>query len=222
MEGISIQGRSRRVSRSLNLGPGDAVASVAVIEMAQPQGEATAEGPDTGPPPEQLELPGDGTSKKNGATSKPNKSNGASDGKPAARVQAPASKSSAARTKSALSKADAAIRKAGSVEQDGSRHRAGQEGPQEQPWPWQAGQASLTLFRGCASEHSSRDRTRPSSPDPSCSPSYLSTRRANKWTANRPMPTVAPLPISSQIRVRSSSSLSRRAHRWIRHADYRS
>ena len=50
MDGISIQGRSTQGVSVIGLGPGDAVASVATIEMEQPQGAAPAEGPEPDPP----------------------------------------------------------------------------------------------------------------------------------------------------------------------------
>ncbi|HKZ74995.1 MAG TPA: DNA gyrase subunit A, partial [Steroidobacteraceae bacterium] len=95
MEGISIQGRSTQGVSIINLGPGDSVASVAVIEMAQPQGGATAEGPEPGPPPEQLPLPADGAVETNGRSRSAGRTNGASrssDGKPAS-SKAPAAAS---------------------------------------------------------------------------------------------------------------------------------
>jgi DNA gyrase subunit A len=102
MEGISVQGRSTQGVSVINLGAGDAVASIEVIEMAQPQGGATADGPDDGPPPEQLELPGEGEAAKNGAASKGKSRGSQSNGKPAA-----------SKAKAAISKADAAIKKSG-------------------------------------------------------------------------------------------------------------
>jgi DNA gyrase subunit A len=49
MEGISIQGRSTQGVSVIGIGEGDAVGSVATIDMAPPQGSAPAEGPDAGP-----------------------------------------------------------------------------------------------------------------------------------------------------------------------------
>jgi DNA gyrase subunit A len=45
MDGISSQGRATQGVSVISLGPGDAVASVETIDMAQPQEAATAEGP---------------------------------------------------------------------------------------------------------------------------------------------------------------------------------
>jgi DNA gyrase subunit A len=45
MEGISIQGRSTQGVSVIGISEGDAVASVATIDMAGPQGDTTAEGP---------------------------------------------------------------------------------------------------------------------------------------------------------------------------------
>jgi DNA gyrase subunit A len=106
MEGISIQGRSTQGVSVITPGPGDAVASIEVIEMAQPLGGGVeAEGPDAGPPPEQLALPGQEKSGANGKSAKSSRSNGTGE-KPVAAKPAPA------RSKAALKKADAAIRKA--------------------------------------------------------------------------------------------------------------
>ena len=103
MDGIAIQGRSTQGVAVINLGPGDAVASVEVIEMAQPQGGATAEGPaPSEPPASQIPLPVSGKSSGNGQrtsnTPAGGNGKGAKDKKPDAIA--------------ALSKADAAIRKA--------------------------------------------------------------------------------------------------------------
>jgi len=114
MEGISIQGRSTQGVSIINLGPGDTVGSVAVIDMAQLQGGATAEGPEPdGPPPEQLELPGDGAAKTNGRTSSARQSNGGSD-EPAASAK-PIAKSAPASARAAVTKAETAIRKASAI-----------------------------------------------------------------------------------------------------------
>jgi hypothetical protein len=51
VDGISVQGRSTQGVSIIGLAPGDAVASVAVIEMAPEQGAATAEGPAPSEPP---------------------------------------------------------------------------------------------------------------------------------------------------------------------------
>ena len=50
MDGISVQGRSTQGVAIIDPGPGDAVGSVAVIDMMQEQEEATAEGPDPSEP----------------------------------------------------------------------------------------------------------------------------------------------------------------------------
>jgi DNA gyrase subunit A len=62
MDGISIQGRSTQGVSVIGLAPGDTVASVAIIEMEQPQGAATAEGPSpsSGQGPEPAQPAGDG------------------------------------------------------------------------------------------------------------------------------------------------------------------
>jgi DNA gyrase subunit A len=100
MEGIAIQGRSTQGVAVINLGPGDAVASVAVIEMAQQQGGATAEGPAPDEPPaEQMALPAGETSSGNGRRSVGTPSGGNGKGKKTD-------------PRAALSKADAAIAKA--------------------------------------------------------------------------------------------------------------
>jgi hypothetical protein len=100
MEGIAIQGRSTQGVAVINLGPGDAVASVAVIEMAQQQGGATAEGPAPDEPPaEQMALPAGETSSGNGRRSVGTPSGGNGKGKKTD-------------PRAALSKADAAIARA--------------------------------------------------------------------------------------------------------------
>jgi hypothetical protein len=110
MEGISIQGRSTQGVSIITPGPGDAVASIAVIEMAQPLGGGTEAagpdaGPDAGPPPEQLSLPGQEKSGANGKSPKSSRSNGAGKSPVAA-------KTTSARSKAALKKAEGAIRRA--------------------------------------------------------------------------------------------------------------
>ena len=95
MDGISIQGRPTQGVAVVNLGPGDAVASVAVIEMEREQAEASAEGPE----PDQ-----DGAQEKPSAA-KPKASRG---------VKAPEGKAPTptARERAGLAKADDAVRKA--------------------------------------------------------------------------------------------------------------
>ena len=55
MDGISIQGRSTQGVAVINPGPGDAVASVAIIEMDQEQPAASADGPQEAEAPEDQE-----------------------------------------------------------------------------------------------------------------------------------------------------------------------
>jgi DNA gyrase subunit A len=50
IESIRITGRSAQGVSIIGLAPGDSVAAVAIIDMAQPQGAATAEGPEPGEP----------------------------------------------------------------------------------------------------------------------------------------------------------------------------
>jgi DNA gyrase subunit A len=95
MEGISVQGRSTQGVSVITPGPGDAVASIAVIEMAQPLG-GNGQGVDEGPPPEQLSLPGQDSPKSKGSSEK--------DRKPVARI---APKSAAKKAAPARSKAPA-------------------------------------------------------------------------------------------------------------------
>jgi DNA gyrase subunit A len=98
MDSISIQGRSTQGVSVINLGPGDAVASVAVIEMSKEQGAASAEGPqDDGPPEAEAEAGGPPKAAKPKAESKPDTG------------EKPASKNGG---KQAISKADAAMKKA--------------------------------------------------------------------------------------------------------------
>jgi DNA gyrase subunit A len=117
MEGISIQGRPTQGVAVINLAPGDAVASVAVIEMAQPQGAATAEGPGPSEPPEQMPLPEAGKRSGNGrsSTATPAKGNGESNPKSKKPPSAVQPKKANDRGQAALAKADAAMRKANAV-----------------------------------------------------------------------------------------------------------
>jgi DNA gyrase subunit A len=123
MEGISIQGRPTQGVSVIGLAPGDAVASVAVIEMGQQQGAATAEGPQPSTPPaaEEEEKPPKPAAKAK-AAAKPSepaaKATAAAKPKPSAKA-APAPKAKApsagAREQAALGKADAALSKAKAV-----------------------------------------------------------------------------------------------------------
>jgi DNA gyrase subunit A len=117
MEGISIQGRPTQGVAVINLAPGDAVASVAVIEMAQPQGAATAEGPGPSEPPEQMPLPERAKRSGNGrsSTATPAKSNGKSSPKSKTPPSAAQPTKANDRGQAALTKADAAMRKANAV-----------------------------------------------------------------------------------------------------------
>ena len=123
MEGISIQGRLTQGVSVIGLAPGDAVASVAVIEMGQQQGAATAEGPQPSAPPEAEEEKPPKPAAKAKAAAKPSE--------PAAKAKAPPAKpkpsakaapaakpkapSAGAREQAALGKADAALSKAKAV-----------------------------------------------------------------------------------------------------------
>ncbi|MCH8995221.1 MAG: DNA gyrase subunit A [Chloroflexi bacterium] len=134
MDGISIQGRSTQGVAVIGLSPGDAVASVAVIEMAQEQGEASADGPEPAESPgEQQRL--------------------AEANEPAPEAQAPKKTSgkatdtpkqpkagSSARADAALGKADTAMKKAkaaetkakaGANKQDARTQRNGSSGRQK-------------------------------------------------------------------------------------------
>ena len=77
MDGISIQGRSTQGVAVIALGPGDTVAAVALIEMAQSQEAATADGPEPSEPPsEEADKPKQAestekTAKESPATGKP-------------------------------------------------------------------------------------------------------------------------------------------------------
>jgi DNA gyrase subunit A len=97
MEGISVQGRPTQGVSIIAIGPGDAVASVAVIEMQQQQGAAQAEGPGPTEPAQGPEAPPAKTGR--GGRAKPSAGKGAP--KPPAR-----------RSGDALSRADAATRRA--------------------------------------------------------------------------------------------------------------
>ena len=130
MDGISIQGRSTQGVSIISLSPGDAVASVAVIEMAQEQGEASADGPEPAEPPE--EQPRLAKAKEPAPKAK-------ASGKTAdASKQAKAG--SSARADAALGKADTAMKKAkaaeakakaGAKQQDAGTQRNGGSGRQK-------------------------------------------------------------------------------------------
>jgi DNA gyrase subunit A len=125
MEGISIQGRSTQGVAVINIAPGDTVASVAVIEMAQPQGAATAEGPGPAEPPEQMPLPESGKRSGNGrsSTATPAKGNG----KGSTKSKPPPKK---ANDRAALAKLDAAMRKADTAL---GKTRGGKPAPKPKP-----------------------------------------------------------------------------------------
>ncbi|MCH7837309.1 MAG: DNA gyrase subunit A [Chloroflexi bacterium] len=97
MDGISIQGRPTRGVAVIGVGPGDRVASIAVIEMEQGQADTTAEGPEPAP---------DGASKKVPAS--------------AARERASLEKAD-----DAVAKADAAIEKASAAKSKGGNSKDG-------------------------------------------------------------------------------------------------
>ncbi len=111
MDGISIQGRPTRGVAVLGVGPGDRVASIAVIEMEQGQTEATAEGPEPAP---------DGASKKASAA-EPKAGRAAETTKPKATTSAALERASLAKADDAVAKADAALKKArGAKSKDGN------------------------------------------------------------------------------------------------------
>jgi hypothetical protein len=96
MDSISVQGRPTQGVAVINLGPGDAVGSVAVIEMSKEQGAAPAEGPQADGPPETTAEAPKGTAKAK------------TDGKAAKK---PNDKKVLSRADAALRKADATLRK---------------------------------------------------------------------------------------------------------------
>ena len=100
MEGISKQGRPTQGVSVIKVAPTDSVASVAIIEMAQEQGAASAEGPEPdAPAPEQTELPvADGAPKAARKRTAPKSTNGAKAkaGKPVAKRTAPKAKATPA------------------------------------------------------------------------------------------------------------------------------
>jgi DNA gyrase subunit A len=104
MDGISIQGRPTQGVAVIGVGPGDRVASIAVIEMEQGQAEATAEGP---------EPDSDGASKK------------ASAAEPKAPTSPARERASLAKADDAVAKADAAIEKASSAKSKGGNSKDG-------------------------------------------------------------------------------------------------
>ena len=87
MDGISVQGRSTQGVAVMNLGPGDVVAAVAVIDMMKDEGAATAEGPNGDEPPEgeQQELKPAAKSKAPAKAQRGGKANGKSNGKTVAK-----------------------------------------------------------------------------------------------------------------------------------------
>ena len=101
MDGISIQGRITQGVAVIGVPPGDAVASIATIDMAKENGAATAEGPE----PDGAKQPPESTAKAD------EKAAGKKDGSPRSRSPSKA-KQSRASGGSELEKADAALRKA--------------------------------------------------------------------------------------------------------------
>ena len=97
MDGISIQGRSTQGVAVIGVGPGDRVASIAIIEMEQGQAEATAEGPEPTP---------DDASKK-------------------APTSAARERESLAKADDAVAKADTAIEKASGAKSKGGNSKDG-------------------------------------------------------------------------------------------------
>jgi DNA gyrase subunit A len=102
VETIRMTGRLAQGVSIINLAPGDALASVAIIEMARQQGAAPAEGPQPAESAEGRRAPGK-------ATKPPAKAKAS--GKTATASKARASKTTAG-GESALGKADAALSKA--------------------------------------------------------------------------------------------------------------
>ena len=103
MDGISVQGRSTQGVAIIDPGPGDAVGSVAVIDMMQEQEEATAEGPD---PSEPSQDQNGGTKATEDAPKAPTKSD-----------------------KAALRQADAAMKKAARTDAKTTPRTGGRLGP---------------------------------------------------------------------------------------------
>ncbi len=117
MDGISIQGRPTQGVSVIGVSPGDGVASISVIEMAQEQGAATAEGPEPEAPTDERAAKRGGTKprrKPEGAGAKPAaapeaKGKAPMAGKAAAKAKGPTSEE---RAKASLKKANNAMRKA--------------------------------------------------------------------------------------------------------------
>ena len=107
MDGISIQGRPTRGVAVLGVGPGDRVASIAVIEMEQGQAEATAEGPEPAP---------DKASKQASA---------AEATKPKAPTSAARERASLAKADDAVAKADAALEKVRAAKSEDGKSKDG-------------------------------------------------------------------------------------------------
>ncbi len=113
-ETISVQGRSTQGVAVIGVGPGDAVGSLAAIDMESLQAAATAEGPEPDEPVEPGTNPTNGTP----VTGQTPAGQTASRGKKAAPKSEPAPEAKAARKtnpvreKKALSKADEALEKA--------------------------------------------------------------------------------------------------------------
>ena len=103
MDGISVQGRSTQGVAIIDPGPGDAVGSVAVIDMMQEQEEATAEGPD----------PSDPSQDQNGGT----------------KATEDAPKASTKSDKAALRQADAAMKTAARTDAKTTPRTGGRLGP---------------------------------------------------------------------------------------------
>ena len=104
MDGISIQGRPTRGVAVIGVGPGDRVASIALIEMEQGKAEATAEGPAPAP---------DGASEEAGAA------------KPKAPTSAARERASLAKADDAVAKADAALKKARAAKSEDGKSKDG-------------------------------------------------------------------------------------------------
>ncbi len=117
MDGISIQGRPTQGVSVIGVAPGDAVASVSVIDMTQDQGAATAEGPGPEEPTDEQGTRRRATKpvkKSGGKGAKPArpaaaKSKASARGKPAPKAKGPGSEE---RAKASLKKANNAMRKA--------------------------------------------------------------------------------------------------------------